>query len=81
MTQRQYNINDALVDPGRIFGTPENVVSDPRLDRSVKLEILRKWHLDAKSLSTAESEGMSGDGPSMLSRVQQAIDRLTQSKE
>lgn len=81
MRFRHYSMNEALADPGRIFGSPQNVLSDPRLDRGAKLEILRKWRHDAKALSVAEYEGMEGDGPSLLRRVQQAIDHLAGNNE
>lgn len=76
MNWQPYSIKDALTDPKRVFGSPDNVVSDPRLDRSTKLNILSKWREDARALSRAEYEGMTGDKSSMLSRVQQAIERL-----
>lgn len=76
MSSRKYSINQALIDPKRVFGSPERVVSDPRLDRRTKLDILDKWRHDAHELSTAEHEGMTGGEPSMLRRVQQAIEHL-----
>lgn len=79
MSWQSYSIEDALTDPKRVFGSPDNVVSDPRLDRPTKLNILNKWHEDARALARAEEEGMEGDAPPMLSRVQQAIDRLKSS--
>ena len=63
MKQQKYSIDQALADPSRVFGSPENVESDPRLDRSTKLKILRKWREDASALSVAENEGMEGNAP------------------
>lgn len=77
MNSRNYNIEQALVDPKRVFESPENVLSDPRLDRRAKLEILQRWRDDAVALSAAENEGMEGNAPSLLQRVQQAIEHLT----
>lgn len=76
MISRKYSLDEALKDPKRIFGSPESVLSDPRLDPRTKLEILEKWRLDAYELSTAEQEGMTGGEPAMLGRVLQAIERL-----
>ena len=76
MNWRNYSIDKALVDPKSVFGSPDNVVSDPRLDRRAKLEILQRWRQEAYALSIAEYEGMEGEEPSMLSRVQRAIDRI-----
>lgn len=76
MIFRKYSLDEALKDPKRIFGSPEKVLSDPRLDRRTKLDILEKWRHDAYELSTAEHEGMTGGEPAMLGRVLHAIDRL-----
>ena len=76
MNVRQYRINEALIDPEGVFGSPENVVSDPRLDRRAKLAILRRWCDDAQALAAAERQGMGGGDPAMLRRVQRAIDDL-----
>lgn len=81
MAPQPFSIKKALMDPKGMFGTPENAVSDPRLDRSTKLEILRRWRDDAKALATAENEGMQGDEPSQLQRVQHAIGRLESNKK
>lgn len=79
MSWKPYSIEDALTDPKRVFGSPDRVVSDPRLDRPTKLKILSKWYEDARALSRAEEEGMTGDAPPMLSRVKRAIDRVQSS--
>ena len=63
----------ALIDPQSVFGTPERLLADPRLDPRGKLEILRRWKLDAERLSVAEDEAMTGGEESMLARVQNAI--------
>jgi hypothetical protein len=76
MNVRQYSINEALIDPKGAFGSPENVICDPRLDRRAKLEILRKWRHEAQALAAAEYEGMEGGEPAMLHRVERAIDHL-----
>jgi hypothetical protein len=78
MSSKNYTIPEALVDPKRIFGTPELVLSEPRLDREAKLRILRNWEQDAEALLRAENEGMEGDGPALLQRVRRAIASLTE---
>lgn len=81
MNSRQYRIKDALADPQQAFRSPDSVVSDPRLDRAAKIAILRRWRDDAQALSTAENEGMHGDAPTMLHRIQHAIIRLSEGRE
>lgn len=77
MTRRSYSLNDALSDPRGAFRSPENLVSDPRLDRTAKLKILRKWRDDAYAHTAAEYEGMQGGMTPMLHRVCKAINQLT----
>lgn len=76
MNVRHFSIREALIDPKGVFGAPDNVVSDPRLDRRAKLEILHKWRDDARSRAAAEREVKEGGEPRMLRKIQKAIDRL-----
>ena len=73
MVEESLNYENCLADPKRVFGTPERVVEDARLDRRAKLEILRRWEQDARELLVAEEEAMSGGEPDMLDRVLKAI--------
>lgn len=66
----------ALKDPSRQFDQPDHVVDHPGLTEAEKRKILRQWELDAKNLSIAEGEGMSGGEESKLRRVKTAIRRL-----
>ena len=76
MNWRPFSINDALADPGRVFGSPENIVSDPRLDRSSKIKILRRWQDRFRQANAAEAT--QDDANALQARLQQAIDRLRQ---
>jgi hypothetical protein len=67
----------AMLDPARVFATPEEVVAHPALTRAQKIEILRRWEYDAAELAVAREEGMPGDDESLLHRVLQALDELT----
>ena len=78
MNTEKISLEDAMIDPRRVFGTPENVVSNTQIGRSTKIEILCKWRQDEKALSVAENEGMEGGNASLLHRVQKAIDELTE---
>jgi hypothetical protein len=58
-----------LRNPKSAFAEPNDVVLHPELSWEMKLTILREWEQDARRLSIAESEGMSGGEDSMLGRV------------
>lgn len=68
-------------DPATEFGTPEAVLADTTLDEGQKIAVLRSWEYDAVEQSVAEEEGMSSDTPSMLQRVQKALETLTGGEE
>jgi hypothetical protein len=73
MKQRHaFKLEDALVDPALSFDEPKDVVNAPDLSREVKLKLLQQWERDARALSVAEEEGMTGGEESMLARVLRA---------
>lgn len=76
MNVRGFSIREALINPKGVFGAPDNVVSDPRLDRRTKMEILHRWRDDACSQAAAEPDSGEGGAPRMLHRIESAIDRL-----
>ncbi len=51
------DLNAALTDPAGTFHTIANLLATP-LSNAVKLELLKRWAYDAKSLEVAEGEGM-----------------------
>lgn len=80
---RKYTLADALRNPQQIFGFPENVMSDPRLDRGAKLAILRKWR--DLLVEDCAPRRKTGDGQSsrnaILLRVKRLIGRLDQNRK
>ena len=50
-TGKSFDYDQALGDPCRIFGEPDNVLSHPDLDAKQKREILESWRQDAVRLS------------------------------
>ena len=76
MKFEHYSIKQALGQPAQVFGSPENVVSDPRLDRQAKLQVLKKWLEDARADEKGKTDRMDSNGPSMLQRVEKSISRL-----
>jgi hypothetical protein len=69
---RAFNLEAALQDPALSFDEPNDVVAAPNLTRGVKLKLLQQWERDARALSVAEEEGMTGGEESMLARVLRA---------
>lgn len=67
----------ALLDPASIFEGPEEVLEQAALSKDQQIEILRRWAYDANEVAVAEEEGMEGDGPLILQRVLESLDKLT----
>jgi hypothetical protein len=64
--------SEAVNNPTRFYQRPRQVIQDRRLNRNEKLAILEAWELEARSLSVAAEENMSGGEPTLLSEVVQA---------
>lgn len=60
---------EAVNNPTRYYQRPRQVIQDRRLNREEKLAILEAWELEARSLSVAADENMSGGEPTLLSEV------------
>jgi hypothetical protein len=60
---------EAAANPTRFYRAPREVVQDRRLTREEKLAILEAWELEARELSVAAEENMSGGEPSLLQDV------------
>ena len=60
---------EAKANPTRYYRRPGEVVRDRRLNREEKLAILEAWEMEARELSVAAEENMSGGEPSLLQDV------------
>ena len=67
----------ALLDPASIFEGPEEVLEQAELTKDQQIEILRRWAYDANEVAVAEEEGMEGDGPLILQRVLETLDKVS----
>ncbi|MDA0661825.1 MAG: hypothetical protein O3B08_03180 [Proteobacteria bacterium] len=76
MSTANFDFELAMLDPKATFETPETVLADKRLTDGQKVAVLRGWEYDAIEKSVAEEEGMTGREPSMLQRVQRALETL-----
>jgi len=56
------NLDAAVRDPTDYFGSPMDVVRDPRLTKDEKQRVLESWVLDAQLLSQAEAEAAAAAG-------------------
>lgn len=70
------DVEKALVDPGSVFKTPEEVVSNNELSREQKIKILHRWEFDVRELQVAAEEGMGGPQPVTLDAVLGALKSL-----
>ena len=66
----------ALLDPAGMFDAPEQVLEAGDLTHDQKREVLRRWLHDARELSVADDEGMSGGEPPLIQRVTDALASL-----
>jgi hypothetical protein len=67
------DLEKALVDPGFVFKSPQEVLANKELSREQKIEILHRWEYDARQLQVAEEESMEGPQPVTLDAVLQAL--------
>ncbi|WP_363350707.1 hypothetical protein [Methylocystis echinoides] len=69
-------IEKALISPASVFDAPHEVVDTPALAKIMKIEILKRWELDARALLRATEENMAGGEPSEIDAVNEALARL-----
>ncbi|MEJ2007330.1 MAG: hypothetical protein P8Z30_04100 [Acidobacteriota bacterium] len=72
----EIDLEQAMLDPGSIFASPEALRDQRGLTREQKIEILRRWAYDARQLSVAEDEGMMGGEPSSLDEILSVLNSL-----
>lgn len=73
-------IADIIADPTKRYQSPLQVLDDPTIGPADKRRILESWKTDAKLLSTATNENMTGgDSPlPVLQDVNLALEKLQQ---
>ncbi len=71
------DLDKALLDPGSVFSSPEELRDHRGLTREQKIEILRRWAYDASELAVAEEKGMVGGEPSRLAQILSVLNVLT----
>lgn len=58
------------------FPRPDDIVTDPRLERDQKVKLLRDWEYDARQMEVAEEEGMIAPAPDLLDVILAALREL-----
>ena len=66
-------IEQALISPAAIFDSPQEVVESAALTKIMKIELLKRWELDARALQRATEENMSGGEASQIDAVNDAL--------
>jgi len=71
-----FNIDKAMLDPSSEFSHPEDVLKQKNLSREQQVSILKRWEYDARELSVAEEENMTGGPPNMLKEILDTLHKL-----
>ncbi len=66
----------AIINPGSVFASPEEVMSSADLEVDEKIRVLRSWEYDVAALFVAEEEGMRGPQNGMLRRILLLLSKL-----
>ena len=77
----QKNTARLMLDPGRIFKRPMDVVEADNIGIADKLAILGAWEADERALQRVEDEGLGGGEHAHLHRVQTALAYLREAGE
>jgi hypothetical protein len=70
------DIEHAMMTPSSVFDAPAEVVESEGLTRAQKIEVLKRWELDARALQRATDENMTGGERSLLDEVNDALSKL-----
>jgi hypothetical protein len=71
------DMEQALLNPGSVFATPEALLAHDGLSQQQKIEILRRWAYDASEDAVAVEEGMRGGNADLLRRILLTLNGLT----
>jgi hypothetical protein len=74
---RPFDLEQAFLDPGSVFSSPEEVLAHEALTYEQKVEVLRRWEYDASEVAVAEEEGMPGTENDTLHQILLVLHRLT----
>ena len=66
----------AMLNPGSMFASPEEVLENAELSRHQKIEVLLRWEYDAAEEAVALEEGVPGQESDLLQRILVALGKL-----
>lgn len=66
-----FDYHAALRDPAAVYGTPERILADPRLDAEGRRAMLREWESQIRS-----GKHGAGKRPDILRRIRAALAHL-----
>jgi hypothetical protein len=69
-------VEQALISPVAVFDAPDEIVDSPALTTMMKIELLKRWELDARALQRATEENMGGGEASPIDAVNAALAKL-----
>ena len=72
-TLTSQDVTRAMTSPTAVFDNPNEVISRHELSHAQKIEILKRWELDARALQRATDESMTGGEPPELDAVNKAL--------
>lgn len=70
------DLAQAMLDPGSVFASPEEVAAHAGLSVRQKVEILRRWEHDASAVCVAVEEGMPDGNADLVHRILLLLERL-----
>ena len=70
------DLERARLIPNAVFSSPREVLESPRLTRTQKVDILRRWAYEAAELSVAVEEGMPDGDDDLQRQIQLALEAL-----
>lgn len=70
-------LDKALLDPGSVFMSPQEVLDHTALSTEEKLEILHRWEYDASEIAVAVEEGMSDNDDDLLRQIALALGQVS----
>lgn len=70
------DVEQALLDPGSVFGRPEELLEAEGLSTEQRIAILRRWEYDASEVCVAVEEGMPGGNADLVHRILVALEQL-----
>lgn len=76
MTQTEFSLKDALLDPSRHYAAPKDAAQDAQFSITERREILQAWQSNEEALQRAANEGLDGGERSHLQLVIKELSRL-----